>query len=112
MSGLMRYNYHFLNLLLETEPRQQRALLANLTDSQVDAITEIFFNIAHVVDLSDHQQKRLKRRLKLVKTLSKAKQSRKYRRANIKRQAASVLSTLALVRDDVYKLIERAGQDG
>ena len=97
---------------METEPRQQKALLSNLTDSQVDAITEIFFNIAHLVDLSEQQQKYLKRRLKLVKALSKAKRARKYRRADIKRHFPAVLSTLNCVKENIYKLIERAGQDG
>ena len=103
MSGLLYYNWHFMNLLLNTETKQQKILLQNLTASQVDLITEIFFNLGHVVDLNPEQEKFMKRHLKVIRELSKVNRSRKYRNTSIRKNASLILKILNLVAANIMK---------
>ena len=102
MSGLLQSNWHFMNLLLTTDLKQQKVLLSNLLPSQVDLITEFFFNISHVVDLNPSQQKFLKKKLSVIKILSKVKRSRKARNTSIKHFQVTIIKLLEQVKDNIF----------
>ncbi len=103
MSALLFRNWDFINFLLNTELKQQKFLLRNLTDSQTDLISEIFFNLAHVVHLNPDQQKFVKRRLVAIKHLSQINKSRGTRRSIIKKYCIPAISMLNEVKKNILE---------
>ena len=101
MSALLEANWPFINLLLGTSRKQQLVLLDNLTDSQIDLISEIFFNLWNIVELHPGQQKFLKRRAGAISDLAQISSSRKFRQATIKRLKAPVLAVLGEVSENI-----------
>ena len=94
MSALLFRNWDFINFFFSTELKQQKLLLRNLTDSQTDLISEIFFNLAHVVHLNPEQQKFIKRKLVAIKQLSQINKSRSNRREVIKKYCTPAINIL------------------
>jgi len=45
MSQLLRENTDYVHLLLETSPKQQLQLIKTITNSQIETLVEIFFNL-------------------------------------------------------------------
>ena len=101
MSALLQSNWHFINLLLSTDYKQQKVILNNLTPHQVDLLTEIFHNLVHVVDLNDVQGKYVKRNLKTLKLLGKLKRNRKTRNSSIKKHSKVVVKALEVIGFDL-----------
>lgn len=102
MSGLLQSNWHFINLLLVTDLKQQKVLLSNLAPSQVDLLSEIFFNLSHVVELNPSQQKFMKRKIGIIKKLSKVNRSRKSRNKSIKTHQLQIIRILEQVKDNIF----------
>jgi Fic family protein len=101
MSALLDANYHFINLLLNTDRSQQFALLDTLTKSQIDLLSEIFFNLWSVVELDESQQKFMKRRGDNLRSLSQVNRSRRSRHNTIKLLRKRVLDILLEVKDNI-----------
>ncbi len=106
MSSLLFVNRNFVELLLTTELKQQKTLLSSLTDSQTDLITEIFHNLAHVIELNPQQRKFLKSKLKVIKLLSKVNKSRKGRKQLIRKNTIPVLAVLSRVKDNILTTLD------
>ena len=103
MSGLLASNRDFISLLLNGERKQQRALMSTLTDRQTDCLSEIFHNIAHVLEISPDKNKRLKRRSKVINELAKVNRSRKYRKRAFQKHAKAALAIAESVKEDIYR---------
>lgn len=101
MSALLANNYAFIQLLLNTTPKQQKVLLDNLTDQQTDLISEIVFNLSEVIKLSPELHQTMKKRMKTVKALSKIYQSRQRRRSEIKRHKRPLMAILEQARSNL-----------
>ena len=104
MSGLLQRNWHFINLLLTTELKQQKILIDNLTGSQCDLLTEIFYNLSHVVELNPEQAKYMRKRAKALVKLSRVNLSRKSRNAIIRKSRRQVLGLLNEVKGDILSI--------
>lgn len=103
MSGLMQANKDFLTLLLTTENKQQKALIDSITPAQVDCLSEVFHNLAYVVDLEPDQYNFMKRRKNAIKALSHVQRSRKYRKSNIQKHSPCMLKVLDQVKEDLLQ---------
>ena len=101
---MLEVNYHFINLLLNTDRIQQFALLETLTKSQIDLLTEIFFNLWSVVELDESQQKFMKRRGDSLHSLSQVNRSRRNRYNTIKHMRKRVLDILLAVKDNILNI--------
>lgn len=107
MSDHIRLNSDFLNLLLHTDTRQQRALLKTITDWQTDALSEIFYNLAHVTPLNNEEKKRLKKHLRVIKSIANIDRHRQQRKLGIKRKREQVIKILMIVRQSIADLISK-----
>ena len=76
-------------------------MLSNLTSEQTDLISEICFNLLHVVEVDREQEKLLKKQLKSLKELSRVNKSRKCRQQKIKKHIHSLLKILESIKGDI-----------
>ncbi len=97
----MHANEDFLRLLLTTESKQQKALIENITTSQIDCLSEIFHNLAYVVELEPEQYNFMKRRKKIIKELSQVHRCRKFRKGAIQKHSLHMLKILDQVKGDL-----------
>lgn len=103
----MHANKDFLSLLLTTEVKQQKALIDSITPSQVDCLSEVFHNLAYVVDLDPEQHKFMKRRKKTIKTLSQVHRSRKFRKSSMQKLSPCMLKVLDQVKEELMQQLRQ-----
>ena len=65
-----RLNHHFIHYFIRTELNQQKVLLPKITDSQVDMLGEIIYNLIHVLTHTKPEQKFISLRLNFLKKMS------------------------------------------
>lgn len=107
----MQANKDFLTLLLTTENKQQKALVESITPPQVDCLSEVFHNLAYVVDLEPDQYDFMKRRKKVIKSLSQVHRSRKFRKGSIQKHSPCMLKILDQVKEDLLHQLRNEGPD-
>ena len=107
MSGLTEANWNFITLLLSGDSKQQKALIDSISPHQVDTLSEIFHNLAHVLELEPSQTKFMQRRLSVIKDLSQVSKSRRYRKALIQKHRGSMLKILDYIKDDLVSHLHR-----
>ena len=84
MTSKLKQNEHFIHLILEAPLKQKNALLHSISPQQVDAITEVIYNLLYVIPLPTTEHKKLHRK-KAFKEIAKTNRSIKYRRDRIKK---------------------------
>ena len=106
MSARIKNNADFFRLLLQTHPAQQKLLLQSVSAAQTDLLTEIAWNLLHVVPLPPKEKKALARK-KFLRELSVLKRSSKYRQ---KRVTANKVQIIKILQTYAAKLVELANQ--
>jgi len=88
MSGRIRQHATFLRLLQESTPRQRKAVIESITNTQLDALSQLILNIVQGnIPVTDSYIKKLKRYKDIIHSLATRKVSRvKKRDALIKLQ--------------------------
>lgn len=86
-------NQHFFHLLLTTHLPQKKALLQSLTNDQVDFLSEVFYNLLHVLPLTEKERKPLLRK-KYLTQIGNIKRSYPYRKVRIKKYSKQLIQTL------------------
>lgn len=104
-------NSTFLNFLLTTDFKQQKVIMNNLTDSQSDALSEVFFNILNNIQLSPDDFKFMKRKIKVLKELSKVNRSRNYRKRMFKKYKVPAIAILDQTRTSILQLLDSFAQE-
>ncbi len=87
----------YLQLLLETTPAQQFALLTTATPSQVRALAEIAYNLPKLTDLGIHQR--------FITYLGNQQHTWRYKKTIIKHHAARLLKVLMAVKEQLLELM-------
>jgi hypothetical protein len=105
MSQRLLDNTHFLSLLFATDKKQQRALLSNITNSQVDLISEIFYNLDSVLPLTSYEEKTLKRK-QFIPKLAKITTAVARRRRLISQHKNQILKILQFFAPKLLQLIQ------
>ncbi len=100
----VKENESFLKLLLSTTRQQQRVLLDTATNGQVDALTEILYNLLYVVPISELERNSIKRK-KALTGLAKITRSYKYRLAHVRKNKRLLLSTLLKYNSQLLGLV-------
>ncbi len=100
----VRENKSYIKLLLSTTRQQQRALLDTATNEQVDALTEILYNLMHTVPISEGERNIIKRK-KTFKELAKITRSYKYRQERVRKNKRLLLNTLSKYANDLIGVI-------
>lgn len=93
MSQQISENRPFLTLLLNTSPEQQKALLLSVTPSQASALREIFYNILNIEHTLE-DQKFIKRKIPLIRKLSKNKKSVKTQQTLVRKERIMIIKIL------------------
>ena len=106
MSRRLAENRSFLTLLLEQGDKgQQRALIQTITNSQLDAIGEIFYNLIHIVPVNKSEEKVVKRSRKILHRLSAISKSPASRRKLLKGNRVKFLRILHHFSDRLLDVI-------
>lgn len=104
MSSQISENRNFLHLLLNTHPDQKKALLLSVTPSQASALREIFFNILNR-EHSLADQKFVKRKIPLIRKLSKNKKSAKAQQTLVRKERLMIIKTLDHFKQQLEEII-------
>ena len=104
MSNRIDRNKDFISLLLSTDTKQKKALLAPITDVQVNALTEIFYNLDVVLPLSRAEEKVLKNK-PFIHKLTNIPSSETRRRAIVKRHYHVLLKILTAFADKLLTIL-------
>lgn len=78
----VKENLHFFWLLLHADHRQRVALLKTATPSQVNFLSELFYNLLHTLPLSEAERKPLRKR-RFLKGVANIKLGVRARKAKI-----------------------------
>ena len=65
-----KLNHYFIHYFITDKLKQQKMLLPKITDSQVDMLGEIIYNLIHVLTHTKPDQKFIARRLNVLKKIS------------------------------------------
>lgn len=103
-SAVLRSSENYIKLLLETNKDQAKVLLAHATPKQVEAISEIAFNLLHL-SLSNRIKRVVEKVKHLLKRLTKKAVSFKAKISLLKRNAHTVLKLLKLIKDSLLQLL-------
>ncbi len=101
----LKENENYLKLLLSTSNQQQKALLETITDKQVDLLTEVIYNLLHVVPIPSRERNSLLRK-KILKELAKVTCSHKYRRMRVRVNKKLIVDTLLRYSDQLLNTVE------
>lgn len=104
MSAKIKDNLSFFRLLLETSSLQRKALLDTLSESQVNLISELVFNLLYVLPIQVKARKSLQRKTYL-KDIAKIKRTYKYRKSKIRRNRAHIIKLLEAYKQDLLGLV-------
>ena len=105
MTSILARNKAFVHLLLSTNNTQQKSLINSITSPQVDTITEILYNLLHVVPLTSEEEKIVKQRRRKLEKLALISRSLKFRKSLILKHKIQLLKLLLHFKD---KLLEVA----
>ena len=106
MSKRLSENRSFLTLLLEKGDKgQQRALMQTITNNQLDAIGEIFYNLIHIVPIDKSEEKIIKRSRKILQRVSAISKSAPSRRKLLKSNRVKFLKILHQFSDRLLGVI-------
>ncbi len=101
----LKENENYLKLLLSTSNQQQKALLETITDKQVDLLTEVIYNLLHVVPIPSRERNSLLRK-KILKELAKVTRSHKYRHMRVRVNKKLIVDTLLRYSDQLLNTVE------
>ena len=109
MSKLIKDNFPFIQLLLETKSKAQReALFQTITREQVKSVIEITYNIINLnVPLSKNERRKLVRHIDLFKAITNKKKSLKSRTVLIRSNQANTLMVIKAAFPSLQKIISK-----
>jgi len=105
MSNTIIKEKHFLILLLSTEKDQARALLETVTNTQINALSEIIYNCQHL-SLSKKATILFRRRKKYLSKLSNKSLSNNSKRYLIGKHYRQLLDTLISIKNKLIELLQ------
>lgn len=106
MSRRLADNKAFLTLILEAgDKRQQKALLQTITDNQLEAIGEIFYNLIHIVPVKKSEEKLIKKSRKLLQRMSVISKSSRSRRKLLQSNRVKLISILHHFSDKLLQVL-------
>ncbi len=95
----------FLQMLIQTHPRQRRALIQSSTVQQLRVLTEIFVNILRgIIPLTSQHKAEVTRHAKVIRRLVKSKLTGVKRRNLLERYS----HILPIVLEPIYPLLKEA----
>ena len=103
-SVALRASENFIRLLFETDKKQGKVLLTTATPVQVNALTEISFNLLHR-DIPNKFKRIVKKTKKVLTKLAKVTGSVKSKLALIKKNAESIYKLLIAIKDSILELL-------
>ena len=105
MSALLQDNTYFLRLLLETAKKQALVLLENTTPPQATVLGEIAANLLTLPLTSALAERLVKRNKKLLRELSKKKNSVRTKQKLLSDNSVRIYNLLKSVEDNLLTLI-------
>ena len=105
MSELLSENRDFLNLILDTESSQKRSLTQSITKKQVDAISEIFFNLNSISFTGNDAKFLNKKKRNFMKKIGNKKLSFGFRRRKLNKEFLLMVKILSYFKPELKKLI-------
>ena len=102
--SLINSEKHFLELLLQTNPKQRKLLLSSLTNQQLRVLGEIAANVLHSVILLNEKEKgKLKKHKSLLLVIGDKNTSRKLKLQKLTRNQKGVSTLLRVVKPFLKK---------
>ena len=106
-SAALRSSEYYIKLLVETTKDQGKVLLINATPVQVNAISEISFNLLHLTaDLPKSVKTTVRRLKKVLGKLAKKTLSVKTKLKLIKKNVQSILKLIIGIKDSLLQLLQ------
>lgn len=103
-SAVLRSSENYIKLILETDKKQARILIANATPAQVEAIAEIASNLL-TLSLPNNVAKIIKKYSSILTRLAKTALNARAKLRILKRHAVTVLKILGVVKDSLLRLL-------
>lgn len=104
MSSSVSEQQHFLNFLLQTNPKQRKLLLRSVTKDQLRVLGDIAANVVHsVILLNPEEKKTLKKYKSFLLVLGDKKTSRKVKLQYLRRKDKAIIILLKIVRPFLKK---------
>ena len=104
MSKKLQREKHFLELLLTTDRTQARALMETVTQSQVEALVEIFTNLMRI-KVPQRTEELLKKRQRLIKKLVNKRTNFREKYTAIRSHMRQVYDTLLSAKSKLLELL-------
>lgn len=104
MSRALSENGSYLKLLLESHPKQQKALLDTASKQQVDLLSEILYNLLYVVPIDEAHRKRLLKK-SYLKDIAKHNRSYAYRKRRIITRKLDLIKLLMTYSHELLQLL-------
>lgn len=105
MVNLLNSQSDFLSLLLKTGKQQRRAILDTLSDSQLNLLGEIFYNLINTFPISQSEKNSLSKK-RFVKVLTDFKKRPKLRHTVAKKNKKQIEDILLKYKDNLLSLVE------
>lgn len=106
MSSLLQNNSSFLRLLLtNTDKRQQHSLVQTISAEQLNALTEIFYNLLNIVSMDKKDEKLIKKSRKLMQKISLITKSYNSRRKVLISNKSTLLKILLHFKDKLLGVL-------
>ena len=104
MLAKIKDNLSFFRLLLETDTAQQKAILDTITERQANLISELVFNLLHVLPIQAKARKSLQRKT-FLKDIAKIQRTYKYRKSRIRKNRAQLVRLLETYKQELLQLV-------
>lgn len=106
MSRLLQQSQSFLTLLLNNkDKRQQYALVQTITVDQLNALTEIFYNLLNNVPLDKKEEQMVKKKRRIMQKLSLISKSFNSRRKVLVSNKSTFLKILLHFKDKLLEVL-------
>ena len=103
MSDLVRKEKKFIQLLIHTEWKQQKALIGTITISQMQALVQIIYNILHgIVNVKEEDIKQMKRDKSFIREFVAKRVSLKRRKFLLLKYFRSILVLLKVCEKELW----------
>ena len=94
MSKALKNREHYIQLVVKSGPKREKALLNQATHEELKGLCEICLNILRNISLSDNNFRKLKRSSKTIKVLGHSKISMRFKKWVVS-QKGGFLGTVA-----------------
>ena len=106
MSQLLLDNADFVRLLLNTSTKQQRELVKSITNSQIEALVEIFFNL-NSMELKGLEARFINSKKRdFLKRVGNRKITHNTRKRKFSSGLKTMMQILSFFKSDLLKLLE------